>query len=68
MLDHTSSRNDSACTEADRRTHAAAAGAPARGHRPSSIRCGGLVQIGELIKRIPWLARLLRESTTRHPR
>lgn len=68
MLDLTSSRNDSACTKADRRTNAAAAEAPARGHRLPSIRCGGLVQIGELVKRIPWLARLLRESTTKHPR
>jgi hypothetical protein len=64
MLDLTSSRNDSACSEADRRF----APAPAGGPRPSSIRCGGLVQIGELIKRLPRLARLLGESTSKHPR
>jgi hypothetical protein len=64
MLDHISPRNDSACSEADRRI----APAPAGGHRPSSIRCGGFVRIGELIKRLPWLARLLRQRTSKHPR
>lgn len=64
MLDLTSSRNDSACCEADHRI----APAPAGGRRLASIRCGGLVHIGELIKRLPWLARLLRESTSKHPR
>lgn len=68
MPDHTSSRNDSACTEADRRTNAAAAEAPARGHRLPSIRCAGLVRIGELIKRISSLARLLREDASRPPK